>query len=200
MREVELKAVVDDLPGARKRLEKAGGKLSFEGKLSDRRYDVESREITQRDEILRVRRYEAPGSAQTYLDWKGPTEIQDVYKIREEVSTPVQDFDALNQILTRVGFVVAMEIDREIAQYTLGGATIRFETYPRMDVLVEVEGEPDSIEQAIEALGMARGQFNSDRLPTFVERFEQRTGVRAAICYREMEGDYRFRVGESQVS
>jgi hypothetical protein len=93
-----------------------------------------------------------------------------------------------------------MEIDREIAQYTLGGATIRFETYPRMDVLVEVEGEPESIEQAIEALGMSRGLFNSDRLPTFVSRFEQRTGVRAAICQREMEGDYQFRAADSQAS
>ncbi len=196
MREVELKAVVDDLAGRRKQLEKAGAKLSFEGKLCDRRYDVESRELGERDEVLRVRRYEAGASSKTYLDWKGPTETQDVYKIREEVSTLVEDFESLELILEKLGFSVTMEIDREIAQYELGGATIRFETYPRMDVLVEVEGEPDSIEQAIEALGMARGQFNSDRLPTFVERFEQRTGVRAAICHREMEGDYRFRSGD----
>ena len=193
MREVELKAVVDDLAGTRKRLEKAGAKLVFEGSLSDRRYDVESRELAERDEVLRVRRYQAPGSSKTYLDWKGPTEIQDVYKIREEISTLIEDFDSLEQILARLGFIVTMEIDREVAQYELGGATIRFETYPRMDVLVEVEGEPDSIEQAIEALGMARGLFNSDRLPSFVGRFEQRTGVRAAICARELEGDYRFR-------
>jgi predicted adenylyl cyclase CyaB len=196
MREVELKSVCDDLTGTRKRLEKAGANLTFEGKLSDRRYDVESREITQRDEVLRVRRYEAPGSSKTYLDWKGPTEIQDVYKVREEISTLVEDFESLEQILARLGFIIATEIDREIAQYTLGGATIRFETYPRMDVLVEVEGEPESIEQAIEALGMSRGQFNSDRLPNFIARFEQRTGVRAAICDRELEGDYQFRAGE----
>lgn len=190
MREVELKAVVDDLVGTRKRLEKAGAKLVFEGSLSDRRYDVESRELLERDEVLRVRRYQTPSSSKTYLDWKGPTEIQDVYKIREEISTLVEDFDPLEQILTRLGFVVTMEIDREVAQYEVGGATIRFETYPRMDVLVEVEGEPDFIEQAIEALGMARGLFNSDRLTSFVGRFEQRTGVRAALCARELEGDY----------
>ncbi len=193
MREVELKAIVEDLAGTRRRLEQAGAKLVFVGNLSDRRYDVESQELAGRDEVLRVRRYEAPGSSKTYLDWKGPTETQDVYKIREEVSTLVDDFEALDQILTRLGFIVTMEIDREIAQYELGGATIRFESYPRMDVLVEVEGEPDSIEQAIEALGLARGQFNCDRLPRFVERFEQRTGVRAAICRRELEGDYSFR-------
>jgi predicted adenylyl cyclase CyaB len=195
MREVELKAVVDDFAGTRRALEKAGARLSFEGRLSDRRYDVESRELTGRDEVLRVRRYMTAGSSKIYLDWKGPTETHDVYKIREEVSTLVEDFGSLEQILTRLGFIVAMEVDRDIVQYELGGATIRFESYPRMDVLVEVEGEPDCIEQAIEALGIARGLFNSDRLPTFVGRFEQRTGVRAAICDREMEGDYRFRPG-----
>ena len=193
MREVELKAVVDDLNGARKRLEKAGATFSFAGRMSDRRYDVESRELAGRDEVLRVRRYQSSGSSKAYLDWKGPTEIQDVYKIREEVSTLVEDFDALDQILSRLGFIVTMEIDREIAQYELGGATIRFETYPRMDVLVEVEGEPDAIESAIETMGIARGQFCTDRLATFVGRFEQRTGVRAAICDRELRGDYSLR-------
>lgn len=193
MREVELKAVVDDLDGARKRLEQAGATLSFAGRMSDRRYDIESRELAGGDEVLRVRRYQSPGSSKTYLDWKGPTEIQDVYKVREEVSTLVEDFEALDQILTRLGFIVTMEIDRDIAQYELGGATIRFETYPRMDVLVEVEGNPDAIESAIETLAIARGQFCTDRLPAFVGRFEQRTGVRAAICDREIAGDYRFR-------
>ena len=193
MREVELKAVVDDIATARKLSEQAGAKLSFEGKLSDRRYDVESRELAQGDQVLRVRRYQGTGSSKTYLDWKGPTEIQDVYKIREELSTLVADFETIDQLLTRLGFIVTMEIDREIAQYELAGATIRFETYPRMDVLVEVEGQPDTIESAIEVLGLPRGKFSSDRLTAFVARFEQRTGVRAAICDRELEGDYRFR-------
>ena len=193
MRELELKAVVDDLDGVRKRIENAGATLTFVGKMSDRRYDIESRELGARDEVLRVRRYQSSASSKAYLDWKGPTEIQDVYKVREEVSTFVEDFDSLEQILARLGFVVTMEIDRDVAQYILGGATIRFETYPRMDVLVEVEGGPEAIESAIEILGVARGQFCTDRLPTFVSRFEQRTGVRSSICDRELAGDYSFR-------
>ena len=199
MREVELKAVVHDLAAARRRLEKSGAALTYEGRLLDQRYDVESRELAKRDEVLRVRRYETGEGAppRTYLDWKGPTELQGAYKIREEVSTPVGDFSALEQILVRLGFAITLEVDRQIAQYELGGATIRFESYPRMDVLVEVEGEPETIELAIEALGMARGEFTSERLPTFVARFEQRTGVRAAICDRELAGDYKFRPSES---
>jgi predicted adenylyl cyclase CyaB len=193
MREFELKAVVGDLASARKQLEEAGAMLSFEGRLRDQRYDLESRALAERDEVLRVRRYDTGASTRTFLDWKGPTEMQGAYKIREEVSTSVDDFSSLEHILTRVGFTITMEIDRQIAQYELAAATIRFEIYPRMDVLVEVEGDPDNIELAIEALGMARGEFTSERLPTFVERFEKRTGVRAAICHRELEGDYRFR-------
>jgi predicted adenylyl cyclase CyaB len=193
MLEVELKAVVADLAATRKRIENAGARLTYEGRLVDRRYDIESRELADRDEVLRVRRYESAGSAKTYLDWKGRTETQGPYKIREEISTLVEDFAATALILDKVGFIVTMEIDRDIAQYELGSAMIRFETYPRMDVLVEVEGTPEAIEQAIEALGMARGEFTSERLPTFVSRFEKRTGVRAAICDRELTGDSQYR-------
>ena len=196
MREVELKAVVDDLGARRARIQRAGATLAFEGKLRDQRYDVDSRELSQRDEVLRVRSYQSRDTTRTVLDWKGPTETQDVYKVREEISTPVENLKALTSILEQLGFRPIREIDRQIVQYELGGASIRFETYPRMDTLVEVEGEPEAIEGAIAALGMARGEFTSERLPDFVARFEQRTGVQAAICDRELDGDYSLRLIE----
>ena len=190
MREVELKAVVDDLAERRKKIEEAGASMSFEGKISDRRYDFASREMSSRDEVLRVRRYRSPQSTKTFLDWKGPTEFRDVYKVREEITTPVEDFDSLEQILFHLGLELTSEIDRDIAQYQFGEATIRFESYPRMDVLVEVEGEPAAIEAAIDALGLPRGTFTNHRLTDFVADFEHRTGVRAAINDREFGLDY----------
>ena len=193
MLEVELKAVVDDLAERKRKVEAAGASLSFEGKISDRRYDFASHELTGRDEVLRTRRYQSRGPTRTYLDWKGPAEMRDGYKMREEITVPVEDFDSLEKILEKLGLQLTWEIDREIAQYQLAGAVIRFETYPRMDVLVEVEGEPDAIESAIEAMGLPRGMFTSERLPDFVESFEHRTGVRAAISDRELKEDYSFR-------
>lgn len=195
MREIELKAVVDDLAERRRMIEAAGAALSFEGKISDRRFDFASRELSGRDEVLRTRRYQSTASTRTYLDWKGPTEMQGAYKVRDEITAPVEDFDSLERILEKLGLMLTWEIDREIAQYQLAGATIRFETYPRMDVLVEVEGEPDAIEAAIEALGLPRGTFTNERLPDFVNKFEHRTGVRAAISDRELKEDYSFRDG-----
>ncbi len=193
MREVELKAVVDDLGERRRTIEAAGAALSFEGKISDRRYDFASRELSVRDEVLRTRRYQSSASTRTYLDWKGPTEMQGAYKVRDEITAPVEDFDSLERILEKLGLMLTWEIDREIAQYQLAGAIIRFETYPRMDVLVEVEGEPGAIEAAIEALGLPRGTFTNERLPDFVHKFENRTGVRAAISDRELQNNYSFR-------
>ncbi|HWL39228.1 MAG TPA: class IV adenylate cyclase [Gemmatimonadaceae bacterium] len=196
MFEVELKAVVDDLELRRKRIEAAGGELVFEGRLSDRRYDTPARELAQRDEVLRVRQYESPAAIQTHVDWKGPTDAAGAYKVREEISTVVQDFKGLSSILEKLGYVMTREIDRQIMQYRLAGATVRFESYPRMDTLVEVEGEPPTIEEAIAALGMLRGEFTTERLTAFVERFEQRTGVRAAVSDRELMGDYELRASE----
>ena len=45
-------------------------------------------------------------------------------------------------------------IDRDVEIYRVDGATVRLERYPRMDPLVEVEGEPDAIERAIGVTGI----------------------------------------------
>ena len=196
MFEVELKAVVDDLELRRKRLEDAGAELTFDGRLSDKRYDLPNRDLAQRDEVLRVRRYENRESVRTLVDWKGPTDSAGDYKVREEISAVVEDFKGLSAILEKLGYVVTREIDRQVIQYRVGAATVRFEIYPRMDTLVEVEGEPPVIEEAIAVLGMLRGEFTTERLSAFVDRFEQRTGVRAAISERELVGDYELREHE----
>ncbi len=186
MREVELKAVVSDIAAARKSLEDAGGTLELEGRMEDRRYDTEGGTLASRDEVLRIRRYPGSLGARGMLEWKGPVNKSGPYKIREEISTAVSDPDAAALTLEKLGYVVVLGIDREITQYRLGGATIRFEAYPRMDLLVEVEGDPDAIESAIAALGMARGEFTAEGLGAFVERFERRTGVASAVSDREM--------------
>lgn len=191
MREVELKAIVLDAEAARTALRSAGATLTYEGRLEDRRFDTPDFGLRLRDQVLRLRIYR-DGAVRALLDWKGPTAYDSGYKVREELSTAASDPDALASLLERLGYVVTREIDRRIEQYELGGAVIRFERYPRMDVLVEVEGEPAAIERAIAALQVPRQAFTTQRLPDFVRIFEDRTGERAAICDRELTGDYRY--------
>jgi adenylate cyclase class IV len=182
VREVEVKGVVPDEAEARARAETAGAALLYAGRMEDRRYDTRDGSLAAEDQILRLRTYRDADGHRATLDWKGPASVERGYKIREEYSTTAGDPDALAAILGGLGYIVTRQIDREIAQYSLGGAVLRFERYPRMDVLLEIEGSPDAIERAITAAGLRRGDFSGDRLLDFVERFEARTGKRAVLA------------------
>jgi predicted adenylyl cyclase CyaB len=188
MREVELKAVVDDWSERRRRIEAAGARLTFAGRLEDRRFDTRARDLAARDEVLRLRVYRNDDREMAELGWKGPTSTDGGYKVREELQTATSDVRSMERILGALGYVITRAIDREIAQYDLAGTTIRFERYPRMDDLVEVEGAPEGIERAIAALGIPRSAFTAERLPKFVRRYQARTGETAALCDAELAG------------
>jgi predicted adenylyl cyclase CyaB len=197
MREVELKSMVPDPAGLVVVLSVAGAELRFAGELADRRYDTPDRALTARDHVLRVREYRDRAGARATLDWKGATSYEAGYKVREELSTDAADAGALATMLERLGYAVIREIEREIHQFIFRGATVRIEQYPRMDALVEVEGTPESIEAAIAGTGLPRDGFTPDRLPAFINRFERRTGERAAVCRRELTGDYRYSASDA---
>jgi adenylate cyclase class IV len=195
MREIELKAVVPDAGAVRTRLVAAGAVCVFAGSMTDRLYDTAENALSDSDHVLRLRVRRpaagqgAPGAS---LDWKGPTRRDGGYKEREELSAAVVEGDATDAVLRALGYSVTMEIDREIELFELGGAVVRIEQYPRLDVLIEVEGEPDAIERAIKLMGIPRAAFSPNRLVDFVADYERRTGARAAISQRELSGDYRF--------
>jgi predicted adenylyl cyclase CyaB len=188
--EVELKSVVDDLEGCRQRVEAAGAVLRFAGRLEDRRYDTPDRSLRVRDNVLRtrVRRLPGEGPVRASIDWKGPTSQTDGYKVREELAVGIEDERTLAAVLARLGYNVTEAIDRDIWEYELDGATIRFERYPRMDSLVEVEGSPATIERAVSATGLPRRGFTAEGLSDFVRRFEARTGGRAALSEAALSG------------
>ena len=197
MIELELKAVVPDLTSARRLVESQGGQLTFAGRLEDIRYDHADRSLTAKDLVLRLRVYRnsSDGVIRASLDWKGPTTFNDRYKQREELNVEIGDAsETLATILDRLDLVVTMRIDRAIWQYDLRGAVVRFERYPRMDDLVEVEGAPAAIEAAIRVLALPRESFTTERLPDFARRFEARTGQMAALSDAELAGTVRYDV------
>lgn len=193
--EIELKAVVPDPVALRARLATAGARLAFEGQLEDRRYDTPDGRLEARDEVLRLRtatpRPGCPGAARASLDWKGPTRREHGFKVREEHSTPVGDPAVVALVLARLELRVRREVDREVAEYVLGvgvgTVALRIEHYPRMDVLVEIEGPPAAIERAILATGLPRAAFTDGRLADYRLAFERRTGRRAATARCELD-------------
>jgi predicted adenylyl cyclase CyaB len=197
MLEVELKSVVDDVERCRAAVERARAKLVFAGRLEDRRWDTPDRALFAKDHVLRVRVYRGGGLVRAELDWKGPTRHDGTYKLRDELATTVSDPESLAEILSLLGYEISIAIDRVIVQYDLDGAMIRFEHYPRMDVLVEVEGSPEQIERAIAVLGLPRHGFTTDRLPDFVRRYEERTGGPSALSDADLAGEGSFDVSNA---
>ncbi len=179
--ELELKAVVADPDALRQRLREAGAELAFTGLMRDRRYDWNGR-LSSRDEVLRVRTFESSDAPpRVVLAWKGPTRhSSDGYKEREEHETQCSGASPA-VILERLGFREVHVMDRWVEQFAFTDTMIRIETYPRMDVLVEIEGTGPAIESAIALSGIPRDRFSAEPLAGFVGRFEARTGQRAIL-------------------
>jgi adenylate cyclase class 2 len=189
--ELELKAMVADPAALRARLVARGATLLREGLMADRRFD-RGRELRDRDEVLRVRRYRlADGRAEGRLTWKGPTRVSDAgYKQREEQEVRLADgAEAMETVLAALGFVTVHAIDRYVEYWSLEGATLRLEWYPRMDVLLEVEGEPAAIERVLPVTGLPREAFTAEALADFARRYAARTAQPAVLAEAELAGE-----------
>jgi adenylate cyclase class IV len=189
--ELELKAVVSDPAALRTRLIDAGAIPGFRGLMTDRRYDREGA-LLRRDEVLRLRSYGPDtGPGRSEITWKGPVRRSpEGYKQRRELTAEARPApDGPEQILEALGYTVVHTIDRLVELWALGGATLRIEWYPRMDVLLEVEGSPEEIESAIRATGLPRSAFSAEALIEFVRRYEPRTGSTAALALDELCGE-----------
>ena len=189
--ELELKAIVPDPAALRRRLTAAGARPGFRGLMEDRRYD-QAGTLAAQDEVLRIRRFfHADGRVDAELSWKGATRRStDGYKLREELSCRIAaGSDFLGAILEALGYTVVQAIDRWVEMFELGGAVLRVEWYPRMDVLLEVEGPPEAIEAAIRATGLPREGFTAEMLVDFVRRYDARGERPAVLAVAALGGD-----------
>lgn len=180
--EIEVKARVPDAKAFEAALVKAGATVEFSGEMTDHRFDRKGR-LADKDEMLRLRVYRPQGGeTRGELCWKGAVESRGEYRHRQEIEFGVADpWNAL-ALLDRLGFTESLRIERIVTVFRLGAATLRVERYPEMDILVEVEGNPESIEQAIAATGLPRTEFLPESLPQFVSRYEKRTGRSARLA------------------
>ena len=168
----------------RRRLLVAGARPGFSGLLLDRRYDAEGR-LLARDEILRLRIFRsADGREDVRLGWKGPSAVTpEGYKARRELEYGLSQTGAPPEaLLEALGFRESYRVDRYVEYYSLGDASLRLEWYPRMDVLIEVEGDPPGIEAALLTVGLPRSAYTADSLAAFAARYAARTGQPAVLA------------------
>ena len=187
--ELELKAVVHDVAALRTALGRVGATRTFRGMMRDRRLD-RGGELVALDQRLRVRTYEPDaGNPRSELTWKGPSTVNEAgYKRSEEFECGAEDGAAALAIFRALGYEIVHAIDRFVEVWRHDGASARLEWYPRMDLLLEIEGTPEGIERLIVAIGFQRTDCLPDSLADFAARFAARTRHRALWAEADLSG------------
>jgi hypothetical protein len=98
------------------------------------------------------------------------------YQRREEIQTHQGDGQGTLRLFAACGFSVVEAIDRLVEVYHIGGAVLRLEWYPRMDVLIEIEGPAAAIERVIPGLPLPRQALRPVLLRVFAAGFTARDG------------------------
>ncbi len=92
------------------------------------------RDFKATDEALRIRIKDSGA----YLTYKGPR-LDSSTKTRQEVTVPVADAEALEEILTSLGFVRFAEVIKTRRKYLLDEATVAVDQVEGLGSFVEVE-------------------------------------------------------------
>jgi adenylate cyclase class 2 len=166
MFEVEIK-VPADVDAVRERLREAGAERVDARRQRDAYYDAPHRDFAETDEALRVRREsplsveavpgspdvarsdEEPPAETAKLTYKGPR-LDEGSKTRVEHETAVDDGEAMDGVLSGLGFDPAAVVEKRREFWSFAGFTVTLDAVDGVGEFVEIEREVDD-ESAIEA-------------------------------------------------
>ena len=177
MQEVEVKLHTPDLELVRAALETAGAELKsarvFERNL---RYENAARELTARGIVLRLRQDET-----AKLTYKSDARIEAGISRRFEAEVTVSDFAAMDVILRRLGFEVALIYEKYRTTYALGGAEVVLDELP-YGHFTEIEADAETIERLVAALGLGGARRMRGSYVEIFEGLKLRLGLEMRDC------------------
>lgn len=155
-REVEIKLPVADVAEARRRLRRAGFRARkpriFESNVI---YDTADGSLRRSGQLLRVRRW----GPRALLTYKGPP-TPGRHKSREELEMELPDADRFAEILTRLGYKQVFRYEKYRTEYVHPGATgIATLDETPIGNFLEIEGQPEWIDQTAGRLGFAQADY-----------------------------------------
>jgi adenylate cyclase, class 2 len=148
-RETEVKVPVADAEALRARLREIGAVLRRERHFEDNLlFDDSGSTLQSQGTVLRLRRTPHGG----VLTFKGPREMRDGVKTREERETAVADPDALEGVLRRLGYRPVFRYQKYRESWSHGGQSVEIDDTP-VGTFLEIEGDTDGIHAVASALG-----------------------------------------------
>jgi adenylate cyclase, class 2 len=161
--EIEIKAYCGNLDDVRKGLTSLGAELIRSEREEDLYLGHPSRNFAATDEAFRLRL----AGGKCLMTYKGP-KIGTVSKARYERETPVAEFDAMRDILGRLGFSEVASVRKGRDIYLLNDIEICLDRVEGLGDFVEIERRGDEQEKIEKELFELAGKLG-------LERFERRS-------------------------
>lgn len=151
--EIEVKFWVDNLAPLRARLMAAGATLKRERTFEyNIRYDLPNGSLAKRKRLLRLRR-----DQQSRLTYKGPAPksvtANSQARVREEIEVAVSDFETMQLMAERLGFVPQFIYEKYRASYLFNGCEVVLDELPYGN-FVEIEGSEAALRVSAERLNL----------------------------------------------
>jgi len=157
-KETEVKIRIASAEAARERLGRAGAELVRVRHFEDNvLFDDKAGSLRASGTLLRLRRTPQGG----VLTFKGPREIEDGLKSREERETLVDDPDEVLAILRKLGYRPQFRYQKYRETWTHRGQEIEVDETP-IGAFLEIEGDAEGIHAVAKDLGFSPSDFVTD--------------------------------------
>jgi len=170
--ELEVKFYLTDLSTLRSHLEAAGAQL-VQPRVHEinLRFDTPSAALSRGYRVLRLRQ-----DNEARLTYKGPGELVDGVRSRQELEFTVSDFGTARHFLEALGYVVSVMYEKYRTTYQLDAVLVTLDEMP-YGFFAEIEG-PDgvSIRKAAEVLGLEWERRILDSYIMLFDRLRERLG------------------------
>ena len=153
--EIEAKLKVESLADIESRLEQLGAEFIAEQFQSDIHFDDSNSTLTNADQCLRLRCQVVGGVTGYFLTYKGAKEKSN-YKKRQEIEIEVSDADAMQKLLSALGYEQKLCVEKKRRLWRLGECEVALDRLQELGDFIEIEGPGDKqIAHVQENLGLA---------------------------------------------
>jgi adenylate cyclase class 2 len=137
-------------------------------------FDLADRPLAKSGRLLRLRGFDGA----SILTFKAPVAGEHRHKVKVEHETAIADPEALRSILAGLGFEAVYRYQKYRSTYRLGAVEATVDETP-LGTFVELEGAPDDVDSAAEALGAVPADFIR---ATYRELQEDDAAARGAVA------------------
>lgn len=147
--EIEAKLKVESLAEVEDRLKDNRAEFVAEQQQEDVYYDDPARALEGGDRCLRVRHQRVGDRDEVFLTHKGP-KLKDAFKRRQETEVQIGDGQAMDRLLTAVGFQRALVVRKTRRLWRMGPCLVALDDVADLGTFVEVEGPDDQAIQTVQ--------------------------------------------------